>query len=903
MESAHGAPIGAAQGLLEPAWQMRWRVPELALMLSDRAVAQARLTGDRSLRLRAEALALFASNRLGQGVLATQRAIAAVRDAEAAADTELAAQLRVELACCARGANSNEVALRVLSPVLAQERVDPVVRADALLELATALPACRKESEGVSALDEADRLYLSSNVDRDTGKLLRARVSVARAAHFRRSGDFSSAVEAVDGGLALLGGLTDQEADGGELNAHLLLERVHALLDLGQRSDAVKAAGPIVNQPVRAVTALPSGWLRLALATRVHLPEGEHGVAVWLLNDAAAVAERHGLDALLAEALGSTSHAHERAQDFPAALKCLRGAYAADRRWRTAVHGARLRLLEEFPSASSGAAVSRPQWLPAEAPAATPAEEPVAAPAGESVEVPVEASEDGEPERRRGGRRRAEDTDRIDATRRLMETLRRRSAERAGGEPEAVPTGGRRAMPEPRVGDFDYPGPSADSGPSAYSGPSAHSGSSAEPAGSESTSPSAEDFPAFTFPSEEHSYPQADESAELAAAGEPEPAEPEAAGVSWPSGTAVQEAVPEPAPAAPEAGADARVDPLGGWPPWDRSPAEDERKDVPAPREEAPDVTTIMPVIAVPPQPEPEPEPARGPEPASSSWPEAVPSAAEPAPVGESSPFGSYRRAESLEPVRHASPEPEAPEPEAAGGHGSERYPAAARGELDYEPAAYESASYEPERHSAPAHGRPEPEPSVAEPEERFRPAAESDEGGRRSKGKSLAEIRASLRLVQDSARRRPAEQAVPEQSGRRRARHADPDDDQEAAAGGEPAGALLARYGQWAPERPAAPEPERELPEEVGLADLLAEALMAYENGRRDQGGSGRADITERGGRRHASSLLSETDGGPRAEHQNSSTSDEGIPPARHRRAAMDSSTFDSRSWTPYGR
>lgn len=64
MASVHGLPPGdAAQDLLDPAWQMRWRVPELALVLSDRAVAQARRTGDRALRLRAEVLALFTTNR------------------------------------------------------------------------------------------------------------------------------------------------------------------------------------------------------------------------------------------------------------------------------------------------------------------------------------------------------------------------------------------------------------------------------------------------------------------------------------------------------------------------------------------------------------------------------------------------------------------------------------------------------------------------------------------------------------------------------------------------------------------------------------------------------------------------------------------------------------------------
>ncbi|MEU6128591.1 hypothetical protein ABZ805_05380 [Saccharopolyspora sp. NPDC047091] len=355
MASVHGAHPGGAQELFEPAWQMRWRVPELALMLGDQAVAEARRIGDRALRLRAEAVALFASNRLGHGVAITQRAITAVRDAERAGDHEIAAELRVELACCARTAGGHEVALRVLQPVLERERIEPSLRAHALLELAAALPGKQRESERAEALDEADRLYAAaSELNRDTSRLLLARVRTARAGHLRRNGDFEQAARAAEAGLALLDRLGDPAAESGEIRARLVLERVHALLDLGRRTEAVEAASPVIRTPVRAAAAGPSGWLRLALATRVHLPAGELAAAVRLLNDAAANAERHKLDCLLTESLSMSSQTHEKAEEFVEALATLRRAYAADRRWRAAVHAARIRLLEEFPALATG---------------------------------------------------------------------------------------------------------------------------------------------------------------------------------------------------------------------------------------------------------------------------------------------------------------------------------------------------------------------------------------------------------------------------------------------------------------------------------------------------------------------------------------------------------------------
>ncbi|WP_345364497.1 hypothetical protein [Saccharopolyspora cebuensis] len=384
---------GSAHELLEPAEQMCWRVPELALVFGDRAVALARRTGDRGARLQAEALAIFCSNRLGRGVAVTHRALTAVRDAEAAGDEEVGGRLRVELAWCARAADSHEVAVRVLRPVLRRERIEPAVRAHALLAMAASLPASRQHVERLDALDEAERLYESIGLARDELRLVRARVRAARAGHHRRQGEFDKAVEVVDQGLDQLDRLGDPDADSGEHRARLVLERVHALFELGRRAEAVRVADAVLSRPVRAAAAGPVGWLGLAISTRVHLPEDDHDAAVRVLNDTAAIADRHKQDAVLTEAFNALSQAHERCEDFPAALTALRSAYAADRRWRAAVHSARVRLLEAFPALADDAAVTalaavvggtaRAAEQPAAVPTAEPGAEPTATPAAE----------------------------------------------------------------------------------------------------------------------------------------------------------------------------------------------------------------------------------------------------------------------------------------------------------------------------------------------------------------------------------------------------------------------------------------------------------------------------------------------------------------------------------------
>ncbi|WP_188990915.1 hypothetical protein [Saccharopolyspora thermophila] len=847
-----GSRTGSAQGLLDPAWQMRWRVPELALVLSDRAVALARRAGEQAVRLRAEALALFASNRLGQGVTATSRAVAAVRDAEASGDAEVAAQLRVELAWCARSAGSHEVAVRVLEPVLAQERIEPAVRAHALLALAASLPVYGRDGERSDALDEAERLYEAVEDNRDICRLLRARVHVARAGHHRRTGGFAEAVAAADAGLALLEQLDDPAAESGEIRTRLVLERVQSLLESGRRDEAVQASDPVLSQPVRAAAAGPMGWLGLAMATRVHLPDGNHVAAVRVLNDTAAISERHKLDELLAETLNTLSHVHEKGEEFAEALRALRGAYAADRRWRAAVHAARVRLLAEFPALSSDmpgdVAVPRqpsgPQqpWpseprspeprsdqphrrrsgrlepLEAEAPEPRPSDQPVPEPAG-GRRARHASPQDAERTDEAPTSTAAEGDTAHDAARALMETLTNRAAEmRAEGRR-------RKAMPEPRVSEESAP-PEPEP-PSWPSHAQAVDALIERVASAESVAPQ--------FPAE-----QAEPAAEGAPTEMEQTAQLDWPPASWEQATEAGATIPQ-TPVVERASTRAEATPPGEYGSAVSASAADSS---------SADVTTIMPVISVPADSEP----------AGNDWP---PSAA----VAE--PGAQQRGAEHLLPP-------------------------------DNEP------------------------PQDQRPVEAAQPA----EGGRRSRGKSLAEIRASLQLSEEP------------RSGRRRARHAEPDEPV------TPAAEVLARHRQdWATEpefptaaaEPPTPEPATSEPrgpestaaesaetepapepavvqadpetsgeartaadsgpgEKISLAELLTEALMAYEDGRRGQAEAAqRAEATSSG--RHSSAHVAGIGERSRASHRSaSSTSDDPAAGAvaRHRRPGMDSAAAD---------
>src|SRR5262245_48984845 len=88
---------GEAASLVESAMLLRWRAPELALLLADRAVTAAQ--DDKMASLRADYLAVFALNRLSRHGEAAHRLFPAIQDADI--PPGLRHELRVELAHCA----------------------------------------------------------------------------------------------------------------------------------------------------------------------------------------------------------------------------------------------------------------------------------------------------------------------------------------------------------------------------------------------------------------------------------------------------------------------------------------------------------------------------------------------------------------------------------------------------------------------------------------------------------------------------------------------------------------------------------------------------------------------------------------------------------------------------------
>ncbi|GAB2755567.1 hypothetical protein GCM10027174_34110 [Salinifilum aidingensis] len=391
-----GGPVRAA---LAAARDVRWRAPELAWAWCARAGAPE--DGDWVARLETETLAAFAANRLGRPVTAAGRAVPVVRELPArhtagpAADRILG-ELYVELAWCSGACGAPGTARRVLRSVLDSEVTDGL-RAHALLA-AAALP--QPPAERVAALDESERLC-SALPERAALPAL-ARVAAERAVHWRRSGDFRAAAEAAESGLTRVEQLDDPAADSGAARGLLVLERVQALLELGAREQAEAIAAHAVRQPARAAAAPHLAWLGLVLATRVQAPRGDLDSAVRVLHDAAALAERYGLDAIGVHVQRALSHLHERADHPHAALRALRTAYAVDRRWRSAVHVARMRLCTEVPAAlpapasavraarTGTAAVGSVAARPA-APAPEVAAPEVAAPAGAVPDEPVSA--------------------------------------------------------------------------------------------------------------------------------------------------------------------------------------------------------------------------------------------------------------------------------------------------------------------------------------------------------------------------------------------------------------------------------------------------------------------------------------------------------------------------------
>ena len=338
--------------LVVPAWRLRWRAPELALVLGERAVALASTRRDEIDRLRAESLVVFASNRMGRGVRIADRALDALRASEKAGEQETSWRLRVELAACATAVGAPLTGFGAVRPVLAAEGVPHALRAAALVQAGDCLVTIGRGPQLGMALSEADQLYVADTLlDADTRLLQRGLLHASAAAQHRRWGDLQAATDAAGKGLELLGKLGDPSVDSGQVRAKLTLELVCALMDSNRLGEASEVGSPLLDLPVRAPSASDVGWLRLALATRVHLPAGRVDLARGMLRDAADSAQRHQLDTLLAESLLALAHVHEVSGDLSEALTDLRSAHAAERRRARAVYAVRARLAAEFSGA------------------------------------------------------------------------------------------------------------------------------------------------------------------------------------------------------------------------------------------------------------------------------------------------------------------------------------------------------------------------------------------------------------------------------------------------------------------------------------------------------------------------------------------------------------------------
>lgn len=335
-----------AASLVEAALQLRWRAPELALSLADRAAANGTTIDQHTALLAAASL-----NRLGRGVEAGVRALAGLRHVGPGSTRgDLEQQLRVELAAGAAAVGASGAALAALRPVLEPgSGTTPAVRAAALVQLAALLSGLGQAAGAAGALSEADDLYQGdTELEPVAAVLLRGTVATVRAAHHRRHGEPGAAEAAAQHGLELLSALPAPAHDGVGIDSRLTLEKVLALLDRAELSAAMRAAEAVVGSSVRAAAAPWRGWLHLALATRVHLPEGRHREALALLGDAVDAAERHALDPVLAECLEGLCQVHEERGEYHEALRCLRSAHAAEYRHRRAADGLRIELLEEY---------------------------------------------------------------------------------------------------------------------------------------------------------------------------------------------------------------------------------------------------------------------------------------------------------------------------------------------------------------------------------------------------------------------------------------------------------------------------------------------------------------------------------------------------------------------------
>ncbi|MFE0313227.1 hypothetical protein [Amycolatopsis sp. NPDC058986] len=323
--------LAAVGGLIEQADALHLRAPELALVLGERAAALAEAAGSDEQWVRAEALVVSARVRLGQRPGTVARAVAALRAAEHAGYADVAGRLRIDLALCARSLGVPLTGLAALRPVPADPAVSPVHRAAALCHLVGCLAQIGRKAELDRVLVAADKLVLGDDrLAADTQLLVRALLRVGTAAHRRRHGDLTAAADAARTGLGFLEKLDNPADDGGLVRVRLVLQLVSTLLDRGDTAMAYEIAQPVLEEPVRAGGVAPMGWLRLAVATRVHLPAGAGEAAAELVREAVASTDRHGLASITARLWLELAQIEERFGHAEDAIACLHRSRAAE---------------------------------------------------------------------------------------------------------------------------------------------------------------------------------------------------------------------------------------------------------------------------------------------------------------------------------------------------------------------------------------------------------------------------------------------------------------------------------------------------------------------------------------------------------------------------------------------
>jgi hypothetical protein len=110
----------------------------------------------------------------------------------------------------------------------------------------------------------------------------------------------------------------------------LILQLACTLLDRGDAEMAMEISQPILVAPTRAAGIAPAGWLRLAIATRVHLPAGSGEAASMLLREAVYSTDHYGLHALTARLWLELAQLEERLGRPSEAIECLHRSRAAE---------------------------------------------------------------------------------------------------------------------------------------------------------------------------------------------------------------------------------------------------------------------------------------------------------------------------------------------------------------------------------------------------------------------------------------------------------------------------------------------------------------------------------------------------------------------------------------------